>query len=956
MNPSDLSARGPLARCARLLFAVLLGVTPLTVLAPPPAYAVATLQLVDPVTDNYKTWADDRTPGHTDNRTSLLFDAIRVGDETYVVPQSVRDSYGSRVGAPSEWDAVGGMPLARSVGGPVVARLKFDHDGGNAWSYFRLWPGGTFGPLMTINRAAFVSDPHPPVAGTFTLTSTAGAVLATRAMRYRYDPAIAALPETSVEWHGPLGRWYAGTDTAAPTPLNWPSGIAVSGTPSGTHQPRVEVTAGEADTVYVAPVDLAGLAVARVPEALTLAWSPAGAGRPTSAPAGAGWRPVSVTLPEGSYGLQASGTCQSACRYDMQPQALGSASSTVMASAAQVATYQPDAEIRTGGGTWSGAGVVNTNGAGQTVDAAVPLGSSQTFEVRVTNTGSAIDTFGLADASAGTETPFTYRWRYLGTDVTSQVHDDGWFVLADVPVGGSRLLELTVTPKSTSAVGATAQYALHAYHSPASAGIKDVVGLALNVASAEDPPNPDYDRPPGAPEVPIQPCSRYAAPEGDDANPGTAASPVLTLSRLTAVLAPGQTGCLQDGGEIVQTEDGTGVMAGGSPGQPKIIRPETVGQRARVRGVTKFLVPDNANDLILMDLDIRGSPDVGGGNLFHVNGDRVMLDGIDLSWPRNICLGVGAEDEPAKDFVLIDSRIHDCGATHDNDPNNVGGAHGAYLQYVRDSTDADTWGAIVYNTLFDHNDGRGLQLYPDADDVLVDGAVLYGNGSNLNIGSDSVDVRSQRSRIRNTILANSRLDFDDPEDPNPSNSNDIVGNFSGAGNDGADNRIGHSCLSNTVRPGYLFDSGGTGNVVLEDMTYDPPTFVDVAGRDFQLTSGSACQGMGLSDASRLPGGSTEPPPPPDEPLFQEAPPSIQGKLRVGRTLTAFPGTWAPSPDGYRYEWFVGGNRVDGPAGGRQEFLLRKRHRGEQVAVRIDVLAPEGYLDTRIIARRDGRVQ
>ena len=296
LNGSGM-AHGAVPRWTKFLIALVLASASLAVLAPTPAYAAGTVHLVDPVTDNYKTWVDDRTPGHTDNRTSLLFSAITDGDRTYVVPQSVRDAYASPVGAPTQWDAAGGIPLALSVDGPTVARLRFDHDGGNTWSYFRLWPDGTFGPLMTINRAAFVADPHPPVAGTFTITSTDGAVLATRAMRYRYDAAIAALPESSAEWHGPLGRWAVGADTSAPTPLNWATGIAVSGTSTGPHASRIDVTAGEAATLYVAAVDLAGLAVPRVPESLSLTWSPAGAGRRQSAPSGAPWRPVTVVLP-----------------------------------------------------------------------------------------------------------------------------------------------------------------------------------------------------------------------------------------------------------------------------------------------------------------------------------------------------------------------------------------------------------------------------------------------------------------------------------------------------------------------------------------------------------------------------------------------------------------------------------------------------------------------------------
>ena len=39
-------------------------------------------------------------------------------------------------------------------------------------------------------------------------------------------------------------------------------------------------------------------------------------------------------------------------------------------------------------------------------------------------------------------------------------------------------------------------------------------------------------------------CNRWVAPTGADTNPGTQASPFLTLGKLAASLAPGQTGCL----------------------------------------------------------------------------------------------------------------------------------------------------------------------------------------------------------------------------------------------------------------------------------------------------------------------------------------------------------------------------------------------------------------------------
>lgn len=882
-----------------------------SLMSPPAATANGVLTFDGPITDNYKTW-HPRTG--TDNRTSLLFTGVTVGATTYVVSDATRAAYGTALGAPTEWHAAGGIPLSTSPDGPTVARLRFDHDGANAWSYFRLWPDGTFGPLMTIDRPAFVANPNAAVQGTFTLRTTGGDVLGTRTVNYRYDAGVAALPETSSEWNGPLGRWYVGADLSAPTPLNWPAAIAISGTPSGAHQASIDIEADVASTIYVAPVDIAGLPIPRGDTPVNLAWTPAGAGRPTSAGGTSAWRPVTVTVPDGTYSVQATGTCATACRFDFAPQALTAATSTIEAGAAPEPQYQPDAEVRPAGGAWAGDGVFNTTGAGQSVTAAIPLGSSRDFEVRVTNDGNVTDTFGLADARAGTHTAFDYTWRYEGTDVTSQVHDDGWFLLNEVPVGASRTLQLSVTAVST--VGATATYGLHAYHSPANAGIKDVVTFQLTVAEADPGTGGNYVRPAGAPEVPIQACSRWASPTGNDANPGTQASPVLSLSRLTAVLAPGQTGCLEDNSTIeLPATGGLGIMTGGTAGQPKIIRPETPGQRATVRGLGKFLVSSTQSDLIVMDVDFRGSESAGGGNLVQINGDRVMLDGVDISWPRNICLGVGSSADPAEDFVLIDSRIHGCGTTHVNNPADPGGAHGAYLQYVRDGADADQWGAIIYNTLFDHNDARGLQLYPDVDDVLVDHVVLYGNGSNLNIGADSTAVRSEGNVISNSILANSRLPFDDPVNPNPTSSNDVVGYFPGGGHNGANNVIVDSCLSNTVRPGLLFAVTSNGNsLVRQNVTQNqPPTFVNVATRDFRLTTASTCQGMGLTDITRLPLGLGAPAPQPPGPptgvtatpgdrrltISWNAPASDGGSTITGYTATASPGgascAWTTGP-------------------------------------------------------------
>lgn len=413
------------------------------------------------------------------------------------------------------------------------------------------------------------------------------------------------------------------------------------------------------------------------------------------------------------------------------------------------------------------------------------------------------------------------------------------------------------------------------------AGLLSATGPAVGTAGAQTSvrtalAGPSaYERP--VPEVPVQECSKYAAPTGDDANPGTRTAPVRTLTALSVALSPGQTGCVQDGSTTVFDDPTLGStsarLRGGAPGQPKIIRPETLGARATFRSTGRFYVDENQSDLVLKDLTLVKT--VGGSsNAMMVDGDRVTLDGIDLSYADNICLDVGGDPRgggtaaSADDFVLINSRVHDCGLNHVNDPTDPGGAHGLYISYVRDGADADSWGAIVHNSVFDHNKDRGIQLYPDVDDTLIDQVVIFANGSNLNIGSqtsgpdDPLAVRSDRSVVRNSIIGNSRLDAYEPGNANITATADVLGNFAHGVGNGAANVVRDSCLYNTSRNDHLFEvtDNDTTALRMEGMTLNQPAqFFDLEARDFRLSPASPCQGMGLADASRLPGAIPAPP-------------------------------------------------------------------------------------------------
>ena len=62
-------------------------------------------------------------------------------------------------------------------------------------------------------------------------------------------------------------------------------------------------------------------------------------------------------------------------------------------------------------------------------------------------------------------------------------------------------------------------------------------------------------------------CSLWASPSGADTNPGTKASPFLSLDKLAKSLAPGQTGCLPPGSTFGKRE---AITAAGTSGKGRI--------------------------------------------------------------------------------------------------------------------------------------------------------------------------------------------------------------------------------------------------------------------------------------------------------------------------------------------------------------------------------------------------
>src|SRR3954451_5869740 len=301
-------------------------------------------------------------------------------------------------------------------------------------------------------------------------------------------------------------------------------------------------------------------------------------------------------------------------------------------------------------------------------------------------------------------------------------------------------------------------------------------------------------------------CAGYAAPPsagGDDANPGTKLAPKANPLRLLEALAPGQTGCLKDGATFDLGGGEAITSTAGTANAPKTLRPETPGARATIRAATGFAFQTASHDLVLRDLDLRDTNAQGQGSLIQLDGDRLTLDGIDATYAGNICLDLGGDPragavDSSDDIVIRNSRIHDCGSAY-GPPHflNDSGVHGIYVQFTRR--------LVIEDNLIYRNHNRGIQLYPDADDTVVRRNVLYGNGANLNIGSQrDLSVWSERNLVQANIISESVLDGLQP-DGFVGDTSEVLGNFPAPGPGIPDfaNQVTGNCVANSAPPGEL---------------------------------------------------------------------------------------------------------------------------------------------------------
>ena len=356
-------------------------------------------------------------------------------------------------------------------------------------------------------------------------------------------------------------------------------------------------------------------------------------------------------------------------------------------------------------------------------------------------------------------------------------------------------------------------------------GVVAIVVVSAN-GGARSPATPGEARDAHTPAVPgvkaRNGCTRFAAPDGTDGNPGSRRRPFRTAQRLVASLRSGDTGCLR-GGTYWAGDDGYVLEypRAGTRNAPIRVR-SYPGERARLVGIVH--VPATSDSVALSDVDIEGD---GSMNTIKIYSSDVVIERNDITnrLRGESCMILGSDSAgQARRTIVRGNRFHDCG-----NPRNTNKDHSLYASNVL--------GARIIGNVFTNSAGYTIQLYPNAQRTLVAHNVIDGGPDTIRggvlFGGDRRDVSRGNVVMRNVISY--------AADAN------LYSYWDGAV--GSGNVARENCLWGAGDEQIDSADGGfrtVGNRVAN------PRFVDRAVRDYRLSPASACRALvGYDTAARL---------------------------------------------------------------------------------------------------------
>lgn len=87
-----------------------------------------------------------------------------------------------------------------------------------------------------------------------------------------------------------------------------------------------------------------------------------------------------------------------------------------------------------------------------------------------------------------------------------------------------------------------------------------------------------------------------------------------------------------------------------------------------------------------------------------------------------------------------------------------------------------------------------------------------------------------------------------------------------------------------------------------------------------------------SPAALSPPDATKPAPVPHKALHATKKPTISGSPKVGRKLSAKPGSWSPRPSSYSYRWYRNGKAIKGAT--KRAYKVKRADKGRKLTVRV----------------------
>lgn len=225
----------------------------------------------------------------------------------------------------------------------------------------------------------------------------------------------------------------------------------------------------------------------------------------------------------------------------------------------------------------------------------------------------------------------------------------------------------------------------------------------------------------------------YASPAGNDANAGSAQSPLRTLKAAHDKAKPKDCVVLFPGkysGDVTFTKR-------------LYVYPRSSVARALIEG-RLVCAPQSAGMRISsVNLDGRNAQALPS---WTVNApDVVFEDVVASNYHQEIGFLVGSDWGRADKFKLLDSVVHNCGRL-DRQANPNEQDHGIYVG-------ASTGFSIEHCQIFNNAD-RGIQLYPDAQDGLIEECTIVNNGTGVQFSGAGAKT-SSGNRVRGcTITGN----------------------------------------------------------------------------------------------------------------------------------------------------------------------------------------------------------